>query len=88
MGRMHAPGKGISRSSKPYRRTPPSWCKNTAEEVTEQICKFAKKGMTPSMIGVTLRDSSGIPQVDSITGQKILRILRAKGMYVLLHSLH
>jgi len=27
------------------------------------MCKMAKKGMTPSQIGVVLRDSHGIPQV-------------------------
>jgi hypothetical protein len=32
-------------------------------QVTEHICKLAKKGMTPSQIGVLLRDSHGIPQV-------------------------
>jgi hypothetical protein len=31
--------------------------------VTEHICKLARKGMTPSQIGVLLRDSHGIPQV-------------------------
>jgi len=42
--------------------------------------KFAKKGMTPSQIGVLLRDSKGIPQVSAITGQKILRILKSSGV--------
>merc|ERR1712086_902732 len=44
------------------------------------ICKHAKKGMTPSQIGVVLRDSMGIPQVASITGSKILRILKQEGI--------
>lgn len=35
--------------------------------------------MTPSQIGVTLRDSHGIAQVKSVTGSKILRILKAHG---------
>jgi hypothetical protein len=42
------------------------------------ICKMAKKGMTPSQIGVLLRDQNGIPQVTSITGSKILRILKGQ----------
>ena len=46
---------------------------------TPQICKLARKGSTPSQIGVVLRDSNGIPQVTSITGSKILRILKGKG---------
>jgi len=76
MGRMHAPGKGIARSALPYRRTAPSWLKTTPEDVCEQICKLAKKGMTPSQIGVSLRDAHGIAQVKSVTGNKILRILK------------
>ncbi len=76
MGRMHAPGKGISRSSLPFRRAPPTWCKVDAEKVKEEIVKFAKKGLTPSQIGCELRDKQGVPQVASITGAKILRILK------------
>ena len=50
----------------------------SAEEVKTEIIKSAKKGLTPSQIGVILRDSQGVPSVQSITGQKILRILRAE----------
>ncbi|KAJ3305836.1 ribosomal 40S subunit protein S13 [Kappamyces sp. JEL0829] len=80
MGRMHTPGKGISSSALPYRRTPPSWMKTSPAEVVEQICKLAKKGLTPSQIGVVLRDSQGIAQVKSITGNKVLRILKSNGL--------
>lgn len=68
MGRMHSPGKGISQSSLPYRRSVPTWLKLTSDDVKEQIYKLAKKGLTPSQIGVIL------------TGNKILRILKAKGL--------
>merc|ERR1712235_236646 len=80
MGRMHAPGKGISQSALPYRRSVPTWLKLSSEDVTEQIFKLAKKGLTPSQIGVILRDSHGVAQVRFITGNKILRILKGKGM--------
>lgn len=59
---MHAPGKGIASSALPYRRAPPSWLKTSPEEVVEQITKLARKGLSPSQIGVILRDSHGIPQ--------------------------
>jgi small subunit ribosomal protein S13e len=49
--------------------------------VEENICKFAKKGLTPSQIGVILRDSHGIAQVKSVTGSKILRVLKAHGAF-------
>ncbi|XLS44649.1 hypothetical protein HN51_001514 [Arachis hypogaea] len=80
MGRMHSRGKGISSSALPYKRTPPSWLKISSQDVEENICKFAKKGLTPSQIGVILRDSHGIAQVKSVTGSKILRILKAHGL--------
>jgi len=80
MGRMHSKGKGISKSALPYRRTPPSWLKVNPGEVTEHVCKLAKKGQTPSQIGVTLRDCHGIAQVAHVTGSKILRILKKNGL--------
>ncbi|KIY96516.1 40S ribosomal protein S13-2 [Monoraphidium neglectum] len=80
MGRMHSKGKGMSSSALPYRRSPPSWCKTTSQEVTEHICKLARKGMTPSQIGVLLRDSHGIPQVRYVTGTKVLRLLKGHGL--------
>lgn len=56
------------------------WLKLTTENVKEQIFKLAKKGLTPSQIGVILRDSHGVAQVRFVTGSKILRILKAKGL--------
>merc|ERR1711862_967412 len=76
----HTPGKGISKSALPYKRTPPSWLKISAADVAEHVCKLAKKGLTPSQIGVILRDSNGINQVKAVTGQKIVRVLKSKGL--------
>jgi small subunit ribosomal protein S13e len=78
---MHSKGKGMSSSALPYRRTAPSWAKQTTEEVVDNICKLAKKGLSPSQIGVVLRDSHGIPQIRIITGNKVLRILKKKGNF-------
>ena len=80
MGRMHSKGKGISGSALPYKRTAPSWVKTSADEAVDMICKLAKKGLTPSQIGVILRDNHGIPLVTTITGNKVLRILKGKGL--------
>ncbi|POM65503.1 40S ribosomal protein S13 [Phytophthora palmivora] len=81
MGRMHSHGKGMSKSARPYKRSPPSWLKVSAEDVEDHICKFAKKGLTPSQIGVILRDSHGIAQVKSVTGSKVLRLLKKNGAF-------
>ncbi|KAI4589254.1 hypothetical protein MJG53_003662 [Ovis ammon polii x Ovis aries] len=80
MGRTHAPGKGLSQSALPYHHSIPTWLKLTSDDVKEQIYKLAKKGLTLSQIGVILRDSHGVAQVRFVTGNKILRILKSKGL--------
>ncbi|CAD5229201.1 unnamed protein product [Bursaphelenchus okinawaensis] len=80
MGRMHNPGKGISRSTLPYRRSVPGWLKLNSTDVEEHIERLARKGLRPSQIGVILRDSHGVAQVRRVSGNKIVRILKKKGM--------
>merc|ERR1719393_403631 len=70
----------MSRRALPFKRTPPSWLKTSSQEVVDQILKLARKGHTPSQIGVILRDSHGIPQVGSVTSSKVLRILKGHGL--------
>jgi small subunit ribosomal protein S13e len=50
MGRMHSGGKGISKSSVPYKRSAPSWLKMTSAQIEELVIKLAKKGLTPSQV--------------------------------------
>ena len=80
MGRMYGSGKGISKSSMPYKKVPPRWLSVDPNEVVKQIETLAKKGYKPSQIGVILRDNYAIPQSRLLTGAKILRILKKKGL--------
>jgi len=80
MGRMYGSGKGISKSSIPYKKRPPRWLNIESTDVIKQIEALAKKGYKPSQIGVILRDNFAIPQSRLITGGKILRILRKKNL--------
>lgn len=77
---MYSKGKGIARRCLPYRKAAPSWVRISTNDLVDQIIKLSKKGFTPSQIGVTLRDSHGVPQVKAITGSKILRILKKSGL--------
>jgi small subunit ribosomal protein S13e len=77
---MYSSGKGIARRCLPYRKAPPSWVQISSGDLCDQIVKLAKKGASPSQIGVTLRDNYGIPQVKGVTGSKILRILKTRGL--------
>lgn len=72
MGRLHSKGKGISSSTVPYSRNPPSWLKASPDQIGEQICKLARKGAAPSQIGVVLRDAHGVAQVKTVTGMSFL----------------
>ncbi|CAH6723439.1 40S ribosomal protein S13 [[Candida] jaroonii] len=80
MGRMHSSGKGMSSSATPYSRNVPSWFKLSADEVVEQAIKYARKGLTPSQIGVLLRDAHGVTSSKVVTGNKVLRILKSNGL--------
>merc|ERR1712080_191424 len=80
MGRMHAPGKGMSSSSVPYVRKAPFWLRTTKTDVIETIAKLAKKGFRPAAIGVQLRDQTGVAQSKYVTGNKLLRILKSQGL--------
>lgn len=73
-------GKGISSSAIPYSRNAPAWFKTSPEAIVEQIIKYARKGLTPSQIGVLLRDAHGVTQTRFITGNKIMRILKSNGL--------
>ena len=80
MGRMYGNGKGISKSSIPYKKKAPRWLSVDSSEIIKQIEALAKKGYKPSQIGVILRDNFAIPQSRLITGAKILRILKKRGL--------
>lgn len=80
MGRMYGNGKGSSKSSLPYRRVAPKRITVDSSEIVQKIEALAKKGFMPSRIGVILRDNFAIPQSSLITGQKIMRVLKRRGV--------
>lgn len=60
-----------------------SWKVNAAwraVQAQDLIMKLSKKGTTPSQIGVILRDLHGVGRITTVTGTKILRILRKQGL--------
>jgi len=75
---MHSRDKGRAGSKRPPRKTTPSWLRYKANEIELLIAKLAKEGYTPSRIGLFLRDTYGIPDVKSVTKNKITKILKAK----------
>lgn len=52
----------------------------TPEEAVEVIVKLSNQGLTPSEIGITLRDSYGIKNVKELLGKGIEKVLEEKGL--------
>ncbi|MBS3115803.1 30S ribosomal protein S15 [Candidatus Woesearchaeota archaeon] len=78
MARVYSRRKGQAGSTRPSVRKAPTWQSYKPAEVEALIVKLAKEGKTPSQIGMTLRDSYGIPDVKASTKKQIAEILREK----------
>jgi len=76
--------KGQSHSTRPARAGPPRWLKldMSPSDIELLVVELAKKGYSPSMIGIILRDQFGIPLVKQIIGKKIEHILEKHGIRV------
>ncbi len=75
MGRLHSHRHGKSHSIRPATIRAPSWISQSPKEVEELIVKYAKEGLSPSQIGIKLRDQYSIPLVKPITKKTIAKIL-------------
>jgi ribosomal protein S15P/S13E len=80
MARMYSRNKGRAKSKKPLESQSESWVRYKPKEIELLIVKLAKSGMSSSQIGLHLRDTYGIPDVQKITGHKILSTLKEKGL--------
>jgi len=67
MGRMHTHRHGKSHSIRPAILRTPSWVTQSPAEIEELVIKYTKDGLTPSQIGIKLRDQHAIPLIKSIT---------------------
>jgi len=75
MARMYSRRKGKSGSTRPSEKKKKFWVILDAKEVESLIVKLAKSGMAKSQIGLTLRDSYGIPDVKDVSKKSITKIL-------------
>lgn len=80
MARMYSRKKGKSKSTKPLKKTKPTWIRYGQKEVELLIVKLAKAEKTTSEIGIILRDSYGIPDVRTIIGKKITEVLKENNL--------
>ena len=80
MGRLHTHNHGKSHSSRPIESKKPSWISQTPKEIEEMITKYGKDGLTPSQIGVKLRDQHSIPLARPIINKGITQVLEENNL--------
>lgn len=76
MGRLHSHRHGKSHSIRPVTVRAPSWITQSPQEVEELVVKYSKDGLTPSQIGIRLRDQHSIPLTKPITKKTVGQILK------------
>lgn len=72
---MHSRKRGRSGSVRPASKAVPDWVDYAASDVEELVARLGKAGTPPALIGLTLRDSYGIPSIRNITGKTLTQIL-------------
>ena len=72
---MHTHRHGKSHSIRPATLRAPSWITLSPKEIEELVLKYTKDGLTPSQIGIKLRDQHAIPLIKPITKKSIGEIL-------------
>ena len=75
MGRLHTHRHGKSHAIRPATLRVPSWITLSPKEIEELVVKYSKDGLTPSQIGLKLRDQHSIPLIKPITKKSLGKIL-------------
>ncbi len=76
MARMHSRKKGKAGSKRPSKDKTQPWVSYSDKEVEQLVLKLAKGGNAPSKVGILLRDNYGVPDVEKVTGKKVVQILK------------
>ncbi len=75
MARLYSKKKGKSGSKKPSKDKKLTWVRYNNDEIESLVIKLAKAGNNSGKIGLILRDTYGIPDVQKLTGMKISKVL-------------
>ena len=75
MARIHSHRHGKSHQTRPSGRSAPSWVGIKPQEAKATILKLAKEGMSPSKIGLALRDDYGVPLAKPLLDKSVSQII-------------
>ncbi len=81
MAKMHSKKKGKSKSRKPIteKGKPPEGLELSAKQVEELVVGYYKQGMRPAMIGEKLKREHSVPDIEQVTGKRLVRVLKEHG---------
>jgi len=80
MARIHVHTHGKSHSTRPTSRSAPSWLNQSRDQLTTLVVKLSKDGLSPSEIGLKLRDEHGIPLIKPVLGKSLIKVLADNNM--------
>jgi small subunit ribosomal protein S15 len=76
MARIHSHRHGASHQTRPTSKRAPAWVTYGPDELKAAIVKLAKDGLTPSQIGIALRDDYGVPLTRPLIGESVTEVLK------------
>ena len=80
MSRLHSSKRGRSGSKIPVRDGIPQWALYKGKEAEQKLLELIKQGNSMSRAGILLRDMYGVPRIKTVTGKKMLKILRENNL--------
>ncbi len=75
MARIHVHTHGKSHSTRPTSKGPAPWLSQNRDQISALAVELAKEGLSPSEIGLRLRDLHGIPLIKPVLGKSLIRVL-------------
>lgn len=81
MARIHVHTHGKSHSIRPTSKSSLPWVNQSPDQVSALVVKMSKDGLTPSDIGIKLRDEHSIPLVKQVVGKTLTEVLAANNIH-------
>src|SRR5215217_5238033 len=80
MARIHVHTHGKSHSIRPTSKEPAPWITHSRDQVSALVVELAKEGLSPSEIGLRLRDEHNIPLAKPVLGKSLTKVLIENNM--------
>src|SRR5215212_5328490 len=80
MARIHVHTHGKSHSIRPISKEPAPWITQSRDQVSALVVELAKEGLSPSEIGLRLRDEHNIPLAKPVLGKSLTKVLSENNM--------